>query len=61
MCRHRGAFRPIDAVSEHLEPAERRATVNLSEALGRGGLEIAQIGRERAETGQRRAIGGVRA
>ena len=37
-------FGPIDAVSEHLAPAERRATAILSEALCRGGAEIAQIG-----------------
>ena len=34
----------MDAVSEHLEPAERRATAILSDALCRGGPKIAQIG-----------------
>ena len=37
-------FGPIDAVSEHLEPAERRATAILSGPLCRGGAEIAQNG-----------------
>ena len=44
MFRHPGAFGPIDAVSEHLAPAERRATAILSGALCRGGAQIAQIG-----------------
>ena len=52
MFRHRAGSGPIDAVSEHLAPAERRSTAILSEALCRGGAKIAQIGRERAETGR---------
>ena len=54
-------FGPIDAVSEHLEPAERRATAILSEALCRGGAEIAQIGPDAPKLGVAGPKGAVRA
>ena len=49
--RNVSTFGPIDAVSEHLEPAERRSTAIVGGALCRGGAEIAQIGPERAGAG----------